>query len=184
MFSVPAATTTAPASTRVTVPSRSTYSTPVASPSSITTRSTRASARSSSRPAAQASWMYVFSVDLPAFVGQPCRHEPQLMQFASVYDMHRLERRAERAEGGLDRAHALAPVGPLADAEPLLDPVVVRIEVGRAERRAARADEPARLVPLGVVLRVRAQRDLRVDRGRAADAAPAEQRRRRRRRRR
>jgi hypothetical protein len=30
--------------------------------------------------------MYVLSVDLPAFVGQPWRQEPQLMQFASVYD--------------------------------------------------------------------------------------------------
>ena len=90
------------------VPSRSTYSTPIASPSSITTRSTRASARSSSRPAAQASWMYVLSVDLPAFVGQPCRHEPQLMQFASVYELHRLELGAPSAsEARLDRAHAL-----------------------------------------------------------------------------
>ena len=57
-----------------------------------------------------------------------------------------------------------------------LDAVVVRVEVGRAERRAPRADDPARLVPLRVVLRVRAQRDLRVDRRRATDAAPAEQR--------
>ena len=37
---------------------------------------------------------------------------------------------------GLDRAHALPPVAALANAEPLLDPVVVRVEVGRAERRA------------------------------------------------
>ena len=88
---------------------------------------------------------------------------------------HRLELGAERAEAGLDGAHALRPVGALADAEPLLDAVVVRVEVGRAERRAARADEPARLVPLGAVLRVRAQRHLRVDRRRAADAAAAEQ---------
>ena len=80
------------------VPSPSTYSTPFASPSSITTRSTGASARSSSRPAAHASWMYVFSVDLPAFVGQPCRHEPQLMQFASVYACTGSSVRAERAE--------------------------------------------------------------------------------------
>ena len=28
----------------------------------------------------------MLSVDLPAFVGQPWRHEPQRMQFASVYD--------------------------------------------------------------------------------------------------
>ena len=86
MLTVPAATTTTFASTRWSAPAPSTYSTPRASPSSITTRSTRASARSSRRPAAQASWMYVLSVDLPAFVGQPCRHEPQLMQFASVYE--------------------------------------------------------------------------------------------------
>ena len=29
--------------------------------------------------------MYVFIVDLPAFVGQPWRQEPQLVQLASVY---------------------------------------------------------------------------------------------------
>ncbi len=29
--------------------------------------------------------MYVFIVDLPAFVGQPCRQEPHFWQFASVY---------------------------------------------------------------------------------------------------
>ena len=86
--------------------------------------------------------MYVLSVDLPAFVGQPCRHEPQLMQFASVYDRTGSSSRAERAERRLDGAHALAPVGALAHAEPRLDAVVVRIEVGRAERRAARAASP------------------------------------------
>ena len=31
--------------------------------------------------------MYVFWVDLPAFVGQPWRHEPQRMQFVSVYEV-------------------------------------------------------------------------------------------------
>ena len=88
------------------------------------------------------------------------------MQFASVYERTGSSVRAERAEAGLDGAHALRPVVALADAEPLLDAVVVRVEVGRAERRAARADDAARLVPLRVVLRVRAQRDLRVDRRR------------------
>ena len=88
---------------------------------------------------------------------------------------HRLERRAERAEAGLDGAHALRQSVRSRTPSRCLHAVVVRIEVGRAERRAARADEPARLVPLREVLRVRAQRDLRVDRRRAADAAAAEQ---------
>ena len=107
------------------------------------------------------------------------------MQFPSVYERDRLERRAERAEAGLDRPHALRPVGALANAEPRLDAVVVRAEVGRAERRSARRDEPARLVPLREVLGVRAQRDLRVDRGasrRRSGRRPARPRRRRRRR--
>ena len=83
---------------------------------------------------------------------------------------NRFERRAELAERRFHGAHALAPVGPLADAEPLLDPVVVRRQVGRAQLQAAR------LFPLRVVLRVGAERHLRVDRRRAADTAAAEQR--------
>ena len=86
MFSEPAATTTALALTVWRSPSASTYSTPAASPSSIRMRSTFAFARSSSSPAANASAMYVFIVDLPAFVGQPWRHEPHDMQFGSVYE--------------------------------------------------------------------------------------------------
>ena len=31
--------------------------------------------------------MYVFMVDLPALVGQPWMQEPQLVQFASVYEL-------------------------------------------------------------------------------------------------
>ena len=31
--------------------------------------------------------MYVFIVDLPAFVAQPWRQEPQLEQFGSVYEV-------------------------------------------------------------------------------------------------
>ena len=31
--------------------------------------------------------MYVFIVDLPALVGQPCRQEPQRMQLPSVYEV-------------------------------------------------------------------------------------------------
>ena len=79
---------------------------------------------------------------------------------------HRLQLRAESAEARLDGAHALPPIRSLADAEPLLHLVVVWIEVD---------DEPARLVPLGQVLRVRPQRHLRVDRGRAADTATGDQ---------
>ena len=85
MFSAPPATTTTPARTRWRSPSPSTYSTPVASPSSTSTRSTQAFARSSSASRASASAMYVFIVDLPAFVEQPCRHEPHFWQFGSVY---------------------------------------------------------------------------------------------------
>ena len=79
---------------------------------------------------------------------------------------HGLKPGAEAAEGGLDGAHALAPVAALANAEPLLDPVVVRLEVDV---------EAARLLPFRVVLLVRAKRDLRVDRGGAADAATGDQ---------
>ena len=85
VFSAPPATTTAPARTVCGSPP-SAYSTPVARPPSISTRSTAAFARRSSSPRAQASAMYVFIVDLPAFVGQPCRHEPQCMQLPSVYE--------------------------------------------------------------------------------------------------
>ena len=31
--------------------------------------------------------MYVFIVDLPALVGQPCMQEPQCMQLPSVYEV-------------------------------------------------------------------------------------------------
>ena len=133
---------------------RSTYSTPVASPSSITTRSTRASARSSSSPAAHASWMYVLSVDLPAFVGQPLEARAAAHAVARPCTTSPTRARMPSARNaGLDRAHAPRPVVPLAHAEARLDAVVVRREVGRPERRAAVADEPARRVPLGEVLR-------------------------------
>jgi hypothetical protein len=79
VFSAPPATTIVLA--RIVPPSTST---PVARPPSITTRSTGESARSSSSPRAQVSAIHVFAVFLPAFVGQPWRHEPQCMQLASV----------------------------------------------------------------------------------------------------
>ena len=82
MFRAPPATTTV--SARIVSPPTST---PVARPPSITTRSTGESARSSSSPRAQVSAIHVFWVFLPAFVGQPWRHEPQCMQLPSVYDM-------------------------------------------------------------------------------------------------
>ena len=88
----------------------------------------------------------------------------------------RLERRPELAERRLDRVHALTPVAALAHAEPPLDRLVVRIEVGCAERSAPGADDAGRLVPLRVILVRRAQRDLRVDCCRASDATSAEQR--------
>ena len=86
VLSAPAATTTAPARTVCRSPASSTYSTPVASEPSVSTPSTAAFARSSRIPRASASAMYVFIVDLPAFDGQPWMHEPQLVQFASVYE--------------------------------------------------------------------------------------------------
>jgi len=86
----------------------------------------------------------------------------------------RLELDAHRLKAGLDRADALLPVRALAHAEARLDPLEVFGHVGGAERVAVLADEAARGVPLGVVLIGRAQRYLRVDRGRAADAAAAD----------
>ena len=144
VFNVPAATTTAPASTRWSAPSRSTYSTP-SRLAVLDHDPLDARVRAQLEPArcASASSMYVFCVDLPAFVGQPCRHEPQPMQFASVYERTGSSGAPSARNAGLDRVHALAPVGPLAHAEPLLDAVVVRVEVGRAERAP---DEPT--IPL------------------------------------
>ena len=55
----------------------------------------------------------------------------------------------------------------------MLDPVVVRSEIGGGERLAALVRRPARRVPLGDVALVRAQGDLGVDR-RRADAAARE----------
>ena len=175
MFSVPAATTTAPASTRSRCAPASTYSTPlrlaVLDQHALDARRPRA-ARACPPPRRRG--CRCSCVDLPAFVGQPCRHEPQLMQFASVYDAHRLERRAELAEGGLDGADALPPVAST-----------------RARRGAARRGRnaapgrgaqngccrsPSPLASSFEVLLVRAQRDLRVDRRRPADAATGEQR--------
>ncbi len=98
------------------------------------------------------------------------------MQFASVYALTGSSCDAQRAEAGLDGEDALRPVGSLADAEPLLDTVVVRIEVGRAERRSAGSDEAARRVPLGIVVAGHAQGDLRVDRRRPAHAPRREER--------
>ena len=84
----PAATTTTSASTRWVSPKPSVYSTPVASGpsprSSISTRSTNEFGRSASAPDSTFRWMYVFIVDLPAFVGQPWRHEPHCSQFSST----------------------------------------------------------------------------------------------------
>jgi hypothetical protein len=53
----------------------------------MTTRVTAQFARSVRRPSAQAGWMERFAEFLPAFVGHPCRQEPQRMQLWSVYDM-------------------------------------------------------------------------------------------------
>src|SRR5581483_2661740 len=83
---------------------------------------------------------------------------------------------AERAEAAVDRVHAGLPVAPLADAEALLDPLVVRLQVGDRERRRAVARQPRLRVPLRDVPLVRPQGDLRVDRRRPADAAPGEER--------
>ena len=171
MFSAPPATTTV--SARIVSPPAST---PVARPSSTTTRSTGVSARTSSSPRAHVSAMYVFPVDLPAFVGQPCRHEPQCMQFPSVYEV----------TGSSSWPSALNPRSSvsthfcqscaLADAEPLLDLRVVRLEIGDGERPRAVRGQPGLGMPLGDVPLVRPQRDLRVDRRRPADTAAGEER--------
>ena len=89
---------------------------------------------------------------------------------------HGLEVRPERTEALLDRVNALLPVGALTHTEARLDPVVVRVEVGGAERAPARPHDPTRGVPLGVVVVGDAKRDLRVHRCRTADAARTEKR--------
>jgi hypothetical protein len=71
---------------------------------------------------------------------------------------------------------ALGPVGALADAEDLLDPLVVRAEVLDPERLAAVAEETARVVPLRELEVVGAEGDLRVHRRGPAHAAAAEHR--------
>ncbi len=175
MFSVPAATTTAPASTLLTVPSSSTYSTPVASPSSIDDpldACVGAQLEQAGRPG-------VVDVGVERRLARVRRTALEARAAAHAVRVgvraDRLEFGAECTEAGLDGAHALPPVGALADAQPPLNPVVVRREVGGAEGRAVRADEPARLVPLREVLRVGAQRHLRVDRGRASDTPAGNQ---------
>jgi len=89
--------------------------------------------------------------------------------------MHRLELDAHCTKARLDRANALAPVVALAHAEHLLYAIVERREVAHVERLAAIVRQPGETVPLGDVPLVCAQGDLRVDRGRAADAAAREE---------
>ena len=176
VLSVPAATTTTPASTRWLAPSASTYSTPRASPSSITTRSTFAPARNSRLPVDPG----VVDVGVERRLAGVRRATLQARAAAHAVRVgigaHRLEMRAERAKARLDRVHALLPIGALTHAEAGLDPVVVRVEVGGAEGAPAGSDEPARGVPLGVVVVGDAERDLRVHRRRATDAAGTEHR--------
>ena len=90
--------------------------------------------------------------------------------------MHRLELGAECPEARLDRVHALLPVVALTHAEGVLDAVVVRLDVGDGERAAAVTRESAGGMPLRDVTLVRAKRDLRVDRRRAADTTTGEER--------
>ena len=166
MFSVPAATTTAPASTRLTVPSPSTYSTPAASPV-FDQNPLDARVGAQLEPAGRPGVVDVGVERRLARVRRAALEAGAAAHAVRVgVRLHRRQLRAERAEAGLDSADALRPVGPLADAEPPLHLLVVRIEVD---------DEPARLLPLRQVLRVRTQRHLRVDRGRAADTATGDQ---------
>ena len=83
--------------------------------------------------------MHVFSVDLPAFVGQPWRHEPQRMQLPSVYECTGSSSAPSARKPALDRVDARA-ASRLRSRTPstLLDPVVVRVEVGDGERLARR----------------------------------------------
>ena len=127
-------------------------------------------------PRASACAMYVFIVDLPAFVGQPWMHEPQLVQFASVYECDRLEPGAERTETGLHGVDALRPVGPLADPEHALDAVVVRVEVGDDERLApARSSARWPRCHFATSRSCARNANLRVDRRRSANAAAGEE---------
>ena len=171
MFSVPAATTTAPASTRR------------AAPSTVDVLDARRLAvldqhALDARVGAQlelARRPRVVDVGVQRRLAGVRRAALEARAAAHAVRVgvrpNRLERRTELAERRFHRPHALAPVGALADAEPLLDAVVVRRR-GRIELNS----QTARLFPLRVVLCVRAERHLRVDRRRAADAAPAEQR--------
>ena len=176
MFSVPAATTTAPARTVWRSPAASTYSTPVAAPSSISTRSTAefgAELEQAARPRVVDVGVHrrLARVRRAALEARAAAHAVRVRVGGDG-----LELDAERAEAGLDRADALRPVAALAHAEHLLDPVVPGCEVGGGEGLAAVVREPARRMPLRDVALVGAQRDLRVDRGRPADAAAGEQR--------
>ena len=135
------------------------------------------SARSSSSPRAQASGMYVFIVDLPALVGQPCRHEPQRMQLPSVYAVTGSSSCAERLEA---RARRCGRSSASRSARARRAPARPGRSTGRGRRRANGSPSsfvrPVAGVPLRDVALVRAQRDLRVDRRRAADAAAGEER--------
>jgi hypothetical protein len=95
------------------------------------------------------------------------------MQLASVYDITGSSSTPSAVKPGSTVPHAPLPVAALANAEPLLDALEVGQQVRLCERLAAIVDEPGRGVPLLVVLLARAQRHLRVDRGRAARTTTA-----------
>ncbi len=97
------------------------------------------------------------------------------MQFASVYDMTGSSSAPRALKPGTTVCtHCCQSVRSRTPSR-ALDALEVRQQVGLAERLAAVPLEARRRVPLLVVLTVGAQRDLGVDRGRAADAAAAEQ---------
>ena len=171
-----AATTTAPARTVWRAPPTSTYSTPSPARPRSSTRSTFASARSSSRPRAQRV-VDVRVLRRLAGVGRAALEARAAAHAVAVrVGVDGLELGAERAEPGLDRVDALRPVGPLPHAEDLLDPVVVR-ERGRTAVKGSPplVRQASRVLPLCDVALVGAERDLGVDRRRPADAAAGEE---------
>ena len=176
VLSAPAATTTAPARTVCRSPASSTYSTPVASPPSI-----RHALDRSRRPAARGS-------RAPARRRCTCSSSTCRRSSGSPGCTSRSSCSSRRCTSGPARARRRAhgsPARPCGRSSPsrsrsrtpstLLDAVVVRLEVRDRERLARRRSSARRRMPLGDVALVRAERDLRVDRRRAADAAAGEE---------
>ena len=145
-------------------------------PSSTRTRSTWHSARSSSLPARPRRRDVRVQRRLAGVRRAALQAGPALHAVLVGVGDDGLEARAHRVEPARDHARVLGPVGRSRIPRTSLDAVVVRVEVAGAE--AARP--PSLTGPLASCHLSyswgRAQRDLRVDRRAAADAAAGEQR--------